>query len=205
MSAASTQSTYQLPMGYDEDRVVLLARDPHCLYAYWEISNSRKDAFINEFGHELWKKSIPVLKVTNMSKNNVFNVKVNDHSRSWYIQVEDSNCMYTAELGRMVSDRFFISLANSNYAATPGNSISAVKTAYFINYKDLKNGRLDLESRKIYETHTFDFSNTDIIGLSSPELYGKNVHQSTLGISSAELMGISFEEHLGISSGSFYG
>lgn len=200
MSEACTPDSYRLSSSYNDNAIVLLARDPHWLYAYWEVSDDKKNTFYKDFGSELWEKSTPVLKVTNVSRNNFFYIRINNFSDSWYINVPDSNNLYIAEIGRMVSGQFFINLASSNYAVTPGESISPATTAYFINYKNLKNGTLDLESGMVYETYDFDYKSNVVLGPSSPELSGLNLHESMFGISSAELLGINLGEHLGISS-----
>lgn len=191
MSEAHAQGTYNIPSGYDDNRIVLLARDPNWLYAYWEISSATKSNFIREFNQDLWEKSVPVLKVTNVSKNASFNIRINDFSNSWYINVEDSNSLYTAELGRVVSEQFFINLASSNYVVTPGNAVSSNTTAYFLDYRNLRNGKFDPESGKIYENYGYDLHSRGVIGISSPELMGMDLEESMFGISSGLLSGIS--------------
>lgn len=203
MSEVYSQSAYFLPSGYGDNRITLLTRDPHWLYAYWEVSNNRKNAFVEDFGPELWEKSIPVLKVTNLSKNESFFVRINDFSNNWYINVSDSNCLYVAEIGRKISDRFFITLATSNYTVTPGDNISNNTSAYFINYKDLKSGRLDLNTGKIYESYNINLQVSGMVWPSSPEFFGMSLEESMFGVSSAELYGVNLFEQLGISSDIF--
>lgn len=193
-------STYDLPYSYEDNRVVLMARDPHLLYAYWEISPHRKNNFIKEFGNEMWNKSVPVLKIYNVSKNTSFYVNISDSANNWYINVPDASSLYSAELGRRISEDFFINLAYSNYINTPGDAVSDNYASYFINYRDLKNGRLDYEAGKIYDTYHFSGQSVWATGLSSPELAGINMEESLFGLSSAELFGINISKHLGISS-----
>jgi len=203
MTEVHTQSTYYLPVSYDDNKIILLARDPHWLYADWEISNEKKNTFFQELGYGLWEKSVPVLKITNVSKNTSFFIRINDFSSNWYINVPEADCLYMAEVGRRLSDQFFINLASSNYISTPTDVVSINTSAYFIDYKSLRKGTLDVESRKIYETYNFKSTTTSIFGLSSPELFGIGHQESTVGISSAELYGINVSEHIGISSGEF--
>lgn len=203
MSEVHAQRTFHLPANYNINSICLLARDPHWLFAYWELSDEKKKEFIEEFGSELWERSIPVLKVTNVSKNTSFYIRINEFSNNWYINVADTNSLYVVEIGRKVSEHFFINLAGSNYVATPSDSISTNTNAYFIDYKNLRSGTIDPESGKIYETHDFKLYSQVLFGLSSPELFGINLQESLFGISSAELFGINIAEHLGISSGSF--
>ena len=176
-----------LPSQYNEDRIVLLSRDPHWLYAYWEISEERKNEFYKDFGQELWEKSSPVLKVINVTKNESFFVRINDFSDNWYINVPDSNSTYVAEIGRMVSGRFFINLVCSNQAVTPGENISLNTSVLFVDYRDLRSGLVDLSAIKSYEPGNFKTQTLEpLINVSSPGLFGGK-----------------FEEHLGISSANF--
>lgn len=200
MSEVQTDNKYHLPYIYNNSRVVLMARDPNCLFAYWELSGDSKDSFIREFGAELWEKTVPVLKVTNVSDNNSFYVRVNDFSNSWYINVPDSGSLYVAEIGRRLSDKFFINLASSNYVTTPSNALSPNTTSHFINYSDLKGGSIDLQTGMIYKNQDFVMESQLVLGLSSPELLKNRMDESILGISSAQLFGINLEDHLGISS-----
>lgn len=200
MSDVHSEGTYNLPAGYNDNYIILLAKDPHWLFAYWEVSDEKKNSFIREFGHEFLERSVPVLKITNVSKDTNFFVRINDFSNNWYINVDDPDSMYVAELGRRVSDHFFISLANSNYVITPGNSVSPNTAAYFINYNDLRNGKLDIQTGNIYETYDLKTQSKGVFGISSPELFGINIHELVSGISSAELSGARITEYLGISS-----
>lgn len=199
-----TQSLYDLPYRYDDSRIVLLARDPYHLFAYWEISDSKKNTFLNEFGGDLWEKSIPVLKITNVSRNTSFYIRIEESVSSWYINVPEQDSIYIAEIGRRLSEQFFINLVSSNYIQTPNNSISSNTTAHFINYRDLAAGRIDPDTGNITDYRSFLTEWSAISGISSAELIqtGK-IHEYISGVSSAELFGINLAEHLGISSESF--
>ena len=203
MSWIQTEGTSFIPAVYGDNKVVLMARDPHYLYAYWEISNDTKQKFFRDFGYELWDNSVPVLKVTNVSNNKSFYIQINDYTNNRYIHVDDSNSQYIAELGRRVSEEFFINLAGSNYVDVPGETVSSDTTAYFIDYRDLRNGRLDYKSGKIYETHGIKSTFMESIGLSSQAFFEKAMQESVTGVSSAHLLGANITELMGISSESF--
>lgn len=212
MAEAHTQDKSFLPLGYNDNRITLLPRDPHWLFAYWEVSEDKKSSFFQQFGETLWKNSIPVLKVTNINNSTSFYIKINDYANNWYINVPDANCIYMAELGRKVSEEFFISLASSNSASTPGNSISANTTVNFVNYNELRGTTQIPDGEKAYEAYHFKSHSTLVTGPSSPEMFGMEFEeffqesmeesfiQSMLGISSMELLGGGLAKHLGISS-----
>lgn len=125
-----------IPDAYGEDRIVLLARDPNCLYAYWEITSDKIDSFKKDFGEALYSKSIPVLKVNNISKNESYYIRINDFSGSWYINVPEDNNIYIVEIGRKISENFFVSFAASNSVMTPGSNMSSNTGACFVNVND---------------------------------------------------------------------
>lgn len=200
MPDVQLKSNYDLPAGYDDTKITLLSQDPHWLYVYWEISDSKRSSFYEDMGSSLWEKSVPVLKVSNVSKNEIFYIRINDFSTNWYINVADSSCLYTVEIGRKVSDRFFVNLASSNYIVTPGDAVSSNTSAFFVDYKKLCDGNIYLEYGKIYENHSFDSYENGICGISSEEFFGIDFKEDILGISSAELFGINLRKNFGISS-----
>lgn len=202
MGNAFTESFSKLPDGYNDNRIVLLPRDPYWLFAYWEISDGKRNRFINEFEEMVWKKSTPALKITNLSKNYTYYITVNDFSNTWYINVSDSNSVYVAELGRKISEDFFVNLATSNVVATPNDKIMGTDNIYFVNIKDIKKGKFKLETREIYSKCKFSKITRDFIGTSSLEVLGISSGEM-FGVSSLEVFGMNVSmlpEHLGISS-----
>jgi len=189
MSAAELATANRLPSGYDENRIVLMPIDPYMLYAYWEVSAEAKNGFIMEFGQEIWEKSVPVLKITNITKASSFYIRTNEFSDSWYIRVSEPNCMYYGELGRFVSERFFINLAGSNPVVTPGDGISTNKTVYFIDYSDVKSKKTEKQAEKVYESYDLSIKTRYISGISSAQVFPAGLHEA-VGISSAGVYGL---------------
>lgn len=187
MDGSHSDNKYNIPNGYGHDRITLIARDPHTLYTYWEISHSRINALLHEFGHELYEKSVPAIKVTNISKNSTLYVEINDYANNWYINVEDVNCLFIVEIGRRVSDMFFISLASSNYALTPGDNFSTNTAAYFTDYCEIRKGSYSFKTGEIYQNYSLSSYYESLFGVSSLEMFGMNRQESIFGPSSAEL------------------
>ncbi|RCX20142.1 uncharacterized protein DUF4912 [Anaerobacterium chartisolvens] len=190
MSEIQAHSESCLPFACDKARILLLARDPHCLYAYWEIPDSKKTSFCEHFGFELWEKSVPVLKVSNVSKNTEFDIAINDLSSSAYINVPDAGCLYCVQLGRLVSDKFFISFASSDYVFTPGGNLSTNTAVYFINYKILKHKQACDTGNDCTASYPSMKSKLPAPAVSSHEFLRTGPEELPLGISSAELLGI---------------
>lgn len=140
MSEIEPVNTYELPAGYGDNRVVLMIKDPHWIFAYWDIDPAVSDLFRSDFGNDIWDRSAPFLKIRNITKNEESYIRINEFSKSWYISVPELDCLYTVEVGRKVGERFFVCLAESNVIATPRNSVSSNTETFFINYKKPEQG-----------------------------------------------------------------
>ncbi|HOJ10232.1 MAG TPA: DUF4912 domain-containing protein [Clostridiales bacterium] len=130
-----SKSQYELPESYEDNNIAIMAVDAHTLYAYWDISNNKMQNLINNIGSMVWENSVPALKITNLTKNSSFFVRINGFSHDWYINIHDSGCIFVAELGRKITDDYFISFATSNHISLPDTSISFNNTACFVNCK----------------------------------------------------------------------
>ncbi|KNY24794.1 DUF4912 domain-containing protein [Pseudobacteroides cellulosolvens] len=188
MDHSNTPNTYKLPESYGETKIVLVARDPNCLFAYWEISGIETRRFIDELGIEFWQKSSPALKVKNLSNGSNFIIVINDYANNWYIHVDNINSFYEVEYGRKISERFFIPIVSSNYVLTPSNSVSSSASCYFMDYRNFSKSGLEKESRYIYEMLDME-SYYKNIGISSMEFAFNSKFEQCFGISSLELFG----------------
>ncbi|HHW31782.1 MAG TPA: DUF4912 domain-containing protein [Clostridiaceae bacterium] len=160
-----------LPELYNDDIMILYAVDPKRLFTCWEISEIRKNHFINDFGRELWEKSVPVLIVSNITRNESFEIRVNNFSDSWYINVPHSDCIYRVELGRRVSEHFVINLITSNSVYVPGDGSSSDTKILFADYRDISGTGFyeELNSDDIGPSFSFSFDIEDTL---SPSSYG---------------------------------
>lgn len=122
----------QLPQSYGVDRLALLARDPHWLYAYWEISATRHDEFTRTYGPEAWSSTRPVLRVYDVTgvdfngynATNFIDIHLPDDIEDWHIEVREPDRSFCVDLGRMFQDGRFVTLLRSNIATTPRASLS---------------------------------------------------------------------------------
>lgn len=188
MDQTNSPNTYKLSENYGENKIVLTARDPHCLFAYWEISGLEIRHFIEELGIELWQKSSTALKVKNLSRNSSFIIVINDYATNWYIQVDDINCIYEVEFGRKISEKIFIPMVSSNYVQTPSNMVSSTASCYFMDYRNFSKSGYEYESKFIYEMLDLE-SYYKNIGISSMEFAFNSKFEQCFGISSLELFG----------------
>ncbi|HHW49429.1 MAG TPA: DUF4912 domain-containing protein [Clostridiaceae bacterium] len=168
MHELHTQDNHALSSEYDENRITVLNIDPYWLFSYWELSSNIKNRFLESISNEIWEKSLPVLKISNISKNTSFFIHINEYASSWYIKVNDPNSLYVVEIGRKLPGSFFISFASSNYIATPADNISSNTTTFFIDYNSLNNVNFNLISSKVYETYRQNSYTDFTSGISSP-------------------------------------
>ncbi|HOV78971.1 MAG TPA: DUF4912 domain-containing protein [Bacillota bacterium] len=122
----------QLPAHYGVDRMVLMARDPHWIYAYWEITATRQEEFANSYGREAWSFTHPVLRVYDVTgidfngqnANKYVDIHVNENADNWHIEVGEPDRSFCVDLGRLFPDGRFVTLLRSNIVTTPRASLS---------------------------------------------------------------------------------
>lgn len=129
----TAQPTPELPYAYNQDYIMLMVRDPHWLYTYWEVTATKEEAFKAAFGEEAWFNSRPVLRVYDitgvdhfdgLNSNYYYDIYVNYDSRDCHIEVAQPSRSYCVDFGRMLADGRFITLLRSNFVTTPRQSLS---------------------------------------------------------------------------------
>lgn len=95
---------YELPTKYDETVVRLLVQSPKRMFAYWDVS----DKTINDFSRKFfdYSNSTPILRIINLSKNYFYDIPIDPYANNYYIDVEDEDCDYEVELGRIHNNKF---------------------------------------------------------------------------------------------------
>lgn len=149
-----------LPERYGEDCLVLMTRDPYCLFAYWEVSPlTLKQLPHHEAGETGLALQMRVFKHYPLQEGEIesyFDLHLTPAAASWYITVGEPDCSYHVELGRLMPDGRFISLLRSNTVQTPRDSVSDIID---------ENWHLpDWKARKLYRRIA-------LTHLSSPELF----------------------------------
>lgn len=116
---------YDLPYGYNETTVKILAQTPTTLFVYWDISEEDRNNLINMHGDNFFYETRPILIVHNTTKKYSFEVEINDFANSWYIRCQEPNCDYVIELGRKIIQRpdEYIYIDSSNDIVSPNDHI----------------------------------------------------------------------------------
>lgn len=117
-----------LPTTYGTGRLFLTARDPHWLYAHWDI-NTRV-----QFQHNA--RSVDRHLILRMFEGEpagqpITEIHVHPESRHWFAHVERAGAQYVGELGYYQPGRKWKSLATSTPMRTPPDTVSTDSTAQF--------------------------------------------------------------------------
>ncbi len=122
----------ELPKGYNEDKITVMARDPENIFAYWEVTEEKENRLRQNHGLQ-WDNSHPVVRIHDVTGINYFNgenandykdVYVDDNADRWYFHIGTPDRVFCAELGRKLEDGTFVVIARSNLTRTPRNTLS---------------------------------------------------------------------------------
>ena len=117
----------ELPDTYGTGRLFLAARDPHYLFAYWDLSGPQMADYRRQSADDR-----VVLRV--FEKNHaapVVELTLTHDARNWYIPAHKAATTYSAELGFWHHDGGFHVISRSREATTPPDSLAADTTARF--------------------------------------------------------------------------
>ncbi|GEA13855.1 MAG: uncharacterized protein PWR22_481 [Moorella sp. (in: firmicutes)] len=123
----------ELPAKYGKDEVVLMVKDPYWLYAYWELSDAKKEELKRRFGPGAWEKSRPLLRVYDLTNHPYdflqapfFEIAITDMADNWYIHTGKPSSTFCVDLGRWFPEYGFVTIARSNIVTTPADKPSSV-------------------------------------------------------------------------------
>lgn len=116
----------ELPYGYQEDKIVLQARDPWWVHAYWEVTSQTINRLKEQLGHAFFNAKM-ILRVCDVSyiifdgtnANRVFDIQINPEANNWYIDTGGPGRSWCVDLGLLLSDDRFVTIVRSNTVFTP--------------------------------------------------------------------------------------
>lgn len=121
-----------LPPYYGEDRLAVLARDPYCIFAYWEVSLPTRKQLQERLGEENWQNASLQLRVfkhawsSDEKVESFFDVQLHHETDNWYLPVMDSDRLYHVELGWKLPGGSFEAVLRSNAVRTPRDGLSDI-------------------------------------------------------------------------------
>ncbi|MEL7564060.1 MAG: DUF4912 domain-containing protein [Dehalobacterium sp.] len=108
----------ELPGTYQDAKLVLLIKNPTCLYAYWDTTMK----------FDQGTPSLRIYEATSFEQeyqfSHLFDIDIFPDAKNWFINVPKDNCSYYAELGQRMPDGSFVPILRSNLVKTPRSSLS---------------------------------------------------------------------------------
>jgi uncharacterized protein len=113
--ATADEGLGEIPGGYGEDRIVLLPRDPQWAYAYWDITNERKDEMRSQGGQQLALRLYDVtdINIEYQSPHSIQEYPLDEMAREWYLSIPVSDREYLVDIGYRCADGRWLVLARS--------------------------------------------------------------------------------------------
>jgi len=118
----------ELPEAYGTKKLSLTARDPHWLYAHWDLTREQQ-AKLNvksADGHLVLR-----IYADRLVGHPLYEIHVHPESRHWFVHVERAGNSYAAELGYYTSLGRWTRVAVSSATVTPPDAAAAEAEAEF--------------------------------------------------------------------------
>lgn len=117
-----------LPQAYGTGRLLLAARDPHWLYAHWDLSRDQLQNYNGRSadGHLVLRIYQDAIGATLSNE-----VHVHPESVNWFVNVAAAGAKYLAELGYYDSEARWKTVSTSGATITPPDSLSEDTSAWF--------------------------------------------------------------------------
>ena len=123
--------TQALGHASQKDRIIVLARDPYWLHAYWELSRMTLARAQAALGQD-WHAARPILRVMDVSsedttasaERHVRDIAIHGGVDNWYIDVVDPPRSYRVDIGYLSKRGKFYVLSRSNIVTTPKAGIA---------------------------------------------------------------------------------
>lgn len=111
----------ELPEAYGTKRLYLTARDPHWLYANWDLSTPQLREYnqLSADGHLVIR-----LYLGEISGRPFKEIHVHPESRNWLVPAERGGTRFVAELGYYDARRLWNRISTSGSAQTPPDTVS---------------------------------------------------------------------------------
>lgn len=127
----ATIPQYAFPDRYNENYLVLLVRDPHCIFGYWELSEDQMDLVARECCCS-WGDVPLVLRVYDFTGlavggregHGYFDIDVHPLANNYYVQEVNANHSYCVDLGIITAEGRFVTLLRSNVVQTSRDSMA---------------------------------------------------------------------------------
>jgi hypothetical protein len=131
--APKTDRRYHLANGYNDNKAVLLIRDPWTLYSYWEVKKDVEEGVrnkIREKGLTPQKNVLRVYDITGKDPNEgvtpAFDFELRDWATTWYIHTGNHGRTWMVDIGILCTNGEFFCLVRSNVVTAPVYGMSDI-------------------------------------------------------------------------------
>jgi hypothetical protein len=117
--------SFDIPSGYNDNKIVLMVRDPWTIYSYWEISNEVKGSTLENIRKEGLFPSKIILRLYDLTEieglkyKAVRDFELEEWTDNWYIDAGGEGKNWMAEIGILCANERFFCLARSNVVTMP--------------------------------------------------------------------------------------
>lgn len=133
----------ELPAGYGDNKVVLLVRDPHWAYAYWEINSSKVEEARRNL-KSVFDQSRLVLRVYDITSvdfdgtnaHSSFDIEIPNVLGNWYVNLGRPNRTFCIDIGYRIPDGGIFVLSRSNKINSPRDTFSEVSDEEWTSSND---------------------------------------------------------------------
>jgi hypothetical protein len=117
-----------LPEAYGTGKLLLAARDPHWLYAHWDLTPEQQRRY-----NTLSADRHLVMRVVpgTIGTRAVTDIHVHPESRHWFIHTDRADTRYVTELGYYRAGHQWVTIAASPPTVTPPDTVSTDQTVRF--------------------------------------------------------------------------
>ncbi len=118
----------ELPEAYGTRQLFLAARDPHWLYARWDLTRDQQKTYnaLSVDKHLVLRIFIDAIKGEPMGT-----VHVHPESTHWFVHVNQAGTKYLAEIGYFLASGKWIAISQSAATITPPDTMSEDTSAIF--------------------------------------------------------------------------
>ncbi len=116
----------QLQAGYDEDVIVLVARDPHWAHCFWDLRLRTVDKFkaqyADSFNGARWvlrSYDVSYVDFNGSNAHRFFDTLIDSNTRNWYLNFNAPGTSWCVDLGFILPDGRFILVLRSNIISFP--------------------------------------------------------------------------------------
>lgn len=125
----------------EKSSITLMVQGTHIVFCYYNISEMSIKCFEKLYGENSWRDSVPALRVYKVDGKNLKELEtiyIDPLADNWYINLKEDGIKVLVELGRILPENRFASLAISNQVITARNNPSDDNRIRYINVFDNK-------------------------------------------------------------------